>query len=92
MAQDWALGVAEAIAAVIVIGFSVDFTVHFAHMYIESDETSREGRFRYAAQTMGVTVRPAAAALGSRSRCSCRLWSPPPVLHRRRRHHPPQLL
>ena len=30
----WALGIAESIAAVIVIGFSVDFTVHLAHMYV----------------------------------------------------------
>ena len=30
----WELGIAESIAAVIVIGFSVDFTVHLAHMYV----------------------------------------------------------
>eukprot|EP01052_Picozoa_sp_SAG31_P039727 SAG31_NODE_5572_length_2450_cov_1.395151_2_plen_234_part_00 len=52
----WALGVAEEIAAVIVIGFSVDFTVHFAHMYIECDEHFRVKRFAYAARTMGMTV------------------------------------
>ena len=31
----WGLGVAESIAAVIVIGFSVDFTVHLAHTHVE---------------------------------------------------------
>ena len=30
---EWELGIAESIAAVIVIGFAVDFTVHLAHMY-----------------------------------------------------------
>ena len=38
---DWGLGVAESIAAVIVIGFSVDFTVHLAHMYVESESETR---------------------------------------------------
>ena len=32
------------IAAVIVIGFSVDFTVHLAHMYIESESETRGHR------------------------------------------------
>ena len=32
----WSLGVAESIAGVIVIGFSVDYTVHLGHIYKEA--------------------------------------------------------
>ena len=32
-AMGWGLGIAESIAAVIVIGFSVDYVVHLGHMY-----------------------------------------------------------
>merc|ERR1711871_1862197 len=53
---DWGLGVAESIAAVIVIGFSVDFTVHLAHMYVESESETRGERMADSARTMGVTV------------------------------------
>lgn len=58
--QDWGLGVAESIAAVIVIGFSVDFTVHLAHMYSEAGHVEglrlRSERMASSARTMGVTV------------------------------------
>lgn len=54
--MDWGLGVAESIAAVIVIGFSVDFTVHLAHMYVESESETRGYRMSDSARTMGVTV------------------------------------
>lgn len=53
---DWGLGVAESIAAVIVIGFAVDFTVHLAHMYVASAAQDRMGRVADAARKMGVTV------------------------------------
>lgn len=53
---DWGLGIAESIAAVIVIGFSVDFTVHLAHMYVESESTTRGYRMADSAKLMGVTV------------------------------------
>ena len=58
--MDWGLGVAESIAAVIVIGFSVDFTVHLAHMYSEAGHMeglgTRNERMSSSARTMGVTV------------------------------------
>ena len=58
--QGWGLGVAESIAAVIVIGFSVDFTVHLAHMYSEAGHhfgvLLRGERMAASARTMGVTV------------------------------------
>eukprot|EP01047_Picozoa_sp_COSAG01_P001966 COSAG01_NODE_49_length_31891_cov_29.945773_8_plen_158_part_00 len=53
---DWELGISESIAAVIVIGFAVDFTVHLAHMYVESHHSSRLERTADAARTMGMTV------------------------------------
>merc|ERR1712028_202294 len=47
----WDLGIAETIAGIIVIGFSVDYVVHMGHMYIEAAEKSgamkREDRFYY---------------------------------------------
>ena len=60
-AMGWGLGIAESIAAVIVIGFSVDYVVHLAHMYMDASHqtppiNSREGRVAYALKTMGVTV------------------------------------
>jgi predicted RND superfamily exporter protein len=53
---DWELGIAESIAAVIVIGFAVDFTVHLASMYVESAHVRRADRMADSARTMGVTV------------------------------------
>jgi multidrug efflux pump subunit AcrB len=56
----WSLGVAESVAGIIVIGFSVDYVVHMAHMYTEAEEktgaTSRIDRFTYAAEKMGLTI------------------------------------
>merc|ERR1712054_498041 len=56
----WDLGIAETIAGIIVIGFSVVYVVHMGHMYIEAAEKSgamtREKRFFYAASKMGSTV------------------------------------
>ena len=52
----WELGTGEAIAATIVIGLSVDYTVHLGHMYVEAELRSREGKLTTAATNMGVTV------------------------------------
>ena len=55
----WTLGIAETVAAVIVIGFSIDYTLHIGHMYQESDrpwsQNSRK-RTQYALEKMGSTV------------------------------------
>jgi hypothetical protein len=55
----WPLGIVESVAAVIVVGFSVDYTIHLGHMYnhgaIEGYNT-REERFKYAIHRMGKTV------------------------------------
>lgn len=52
----WALGVAESIASIIVIGLSVDFSLHLAHQYMESEEHTREGKTKDALVIMGSTV------------------------------------
>merc|ERR1712045_235544 len=53
----WDLSIAESIAVVIVIGFSVDYTVHFAHAYLESKNvTWRRERTRNSFLIMGISV------------------------------------
>ena len=52
----WYLGIAEAIASVIVIGFSVDYVVHLGHMFQHSTATTRSGKVADAARAMGPTV------------------------------------
>lgn len=55
----WTLGIAETVASVIVIGFSIDYTLHIGHMYQESSDLgmdTRNDRTRYALERMGTTV------------------------------------
>eukprot|EP00468_Gymnochlora_sp_CCMP2014_P000747 CAMPEP_0167740656 /NCGR_PEP_ID=MMETSP0110_2-20121227/407_1 /TAXON_ID=629695 /ORGANISM="Gymnochlora sp., Strain CCMP2014" /LENGTH=1038 /DNA_ID=CAMNT_0007624591 /DNA_START=145 /DNA_END=3262 /DNA_ORIENTATION=+ len=55
-----ALGIAEAIAGVIVIGFSVDYVIHLGHTFIDAYHTfgiePRAERFNHAAIGMAGTV------------------------------------
>jgi hypothetical protein len=58
-AMDWDLGIGEAIAGVIVIGYSVDYVVHLAHIYTEAatcGHQTREARTEFAIQNMGSTI------------------------------------
>ncbi|CAK9001654.1 unnamed protein product [Durusdinium trenchii] len=58
-AMDWDLGVGEAIAGVIVIGYSVDYVVHLAHMYSEGmhfGHQTRDERAKFAIRNMGSTI------------------------------------
>ena len=58
---------AESIAGIIVIGFSVDYVVHLAHMYMEALEEGKVtsvDRFKYAMQNMGSTVVAGAITTG----------------------------
>lgn len=60
-AMGWGLGIAESIAAVIVIGFSVDYVVHLSHVYVDAGHrdpplTTREERVTFALKSMGSTV------------------------------------
>ena len=52
----WHLGAAETIAAVIIIGFSVDYCVHLANAYMESEGGSRVEKMRDSLGTMGISV------------------------------------
>lgn len=56
---DWDLGTAEAIAGIIVIGFSVDYVIHLGHMYVvaaHQGTRDRVGRFTFSAKKMAGTV------------------------------------
>jgi len=63
----WTLGVSEAIAAVMVVGLSVDFTTHTGSMYMHAGHEGfkkRLQRFRYSALYMGPTVVAGAVTTG----------------------------
>lgn len=53
---EYNLGVAECIAGIIVIGFSVDYVVHLAHMYTESTEPTSGLKTAESLKRMGHTV------------------------------------
>jgi hypothetical protein len=58
-AMDWDLGIGEAIAGVIVIGYSVDYVVHLAHIYCEASQhglKTRAERANFAIKNMGSTI------------------------------------
>jgi len=52
----WEFGMAESIATVILIGFSMDYCLHLGGAYIESEETTRFLRTRDALVHLGVSV------------------------------------
>merc|ERR1719384_664594 len=52
----WKLGVAESVAVVIIIGFSVDYVVHLANAYLESLASERLPRLSFSLMTMGISV------------------------------------
>jgi len=52
----WELGVAESVAVVILIGFSVDYVVHLAAHYIHSAHSHRHQRIQEALQEMGISI------------------------------------
>jgi len=55
----WPIGVSESVAGIIIVGFSVDYTVHLGHMYMQGDKHDffeRAARFEYASKTMVATV------------------------------------
>lgn len=52
----WEFGVAESIAIVVLIGFSVDYVVHLANHYVESAFKSRVMRIGHALKEMGVSI------------------------------------
>ena len=55
--QGWQLGISESIAIVIMIGFSVDYVVHFASAYVECPYSQkRDSRIRFSLFTMGISI------------------------------------
>eukprot|EP01013_Petalomonas_cantuscygni_P004608 TRINITY_DN14_c0_g1_i1.p1 TRINITY_DN14_c0_g1~~TRINITY_DN14_c0_g1_i1.p1 ORF type:complete len:1271 (+),score=328.06 TRINITY_DN14_c0_g1_i1:159-3971(+) len=54
--RGWPLNFIEAIALTVLVGISVDFTVHYATAYTEAPFTTRQRRLRYAMTTMGTSV------------------------------------
>jgi hypothetical protein len=54
----WDLGIGESIAAVILIGLSVDYCVHLANAYCEAPAScdTRELRVQHALMTMGISI------------------------------------
>ena len=56
--MDWSLGIRETIAAVILIGLSVDYGVHLGNAFIDApvELKTRGERTRYALFTMGVSI------------------------------------
>jgi len=57
----WSLGIAEAIAIVILVGFSMDYVLHIAGSYVESGAATRVGRTRDALTHMGISITAGAA-------------------------------
>lgn len=54
---DWLFGFSEAVGVIVVIGFSVDYTVHFAHAYLEATSVvERHMRTSRSFTVMGVSV------------------------------------
>lgn len=52
----WSLGPIEAICATIVVGFSVDYVVHYALAYVEAAETKRAQRLTRALVDVEISV------------------------------------
>ena len=52
----WKLGFLEAVCFAILIGLSVDFIIHFAHMYCHAPHEGRGDRTRHALRYMSVPV------------------------------------
>ena len=52
----WKLGFLEAVCFAILIGLSVDFIIHFAHMYCHAPHEDRRDRTRHALRYMSVPV------------------------------------
>ncbi|GMH91461.1 hypothetical protein TrVE_jg11541 [Triparma verrucosa] len=52
----WGLGILEGILVVLVIGFSVDYTVHLSDSYKASEEVTRYGKVKFALHSTGTSI------------------------------------
>lgn len=55
-ATGWNLGILEGICCVLIVGFSVDFTIHLADSYLESEEETQYEKVREAVSTTGISI------------------------------------
>mmetsp|Transcript_24579 Transcript_24579/g.85451 ORF Transcript_24579/g.85451 Transcript_24579/m.85451 type:complete len:355 (-) Transcript_24579:1210-2274(-) len=55
-ALKWEMGTTESISCVIVVGMSVDYVVHIASSYVESEAKTRRKRITRALEEMGISV------------------------------------
>jgi len=64
-AVGWELGFGEAIAGIVVLGYSVDYVMHLAHFYCEArDIFSRDDKAKFAIYNMGATILAGALSTG----------------------------
>ena len=52
----WELGVSESLAMIIFVGLSVDYVVHIAHNYVNSEHDTRIERQQDSYSTIGITI------------------------------------
>lgn len=52
----WQLGAMEAISTIMVVGLSVDYSVHLAHAYIESKSKTKWARIRFSLNSVGISI------------------------------------
>ena len=52
----WKFGLVESICVIVLVGISVDYVSHFAHMYMISSHENKKERTDYAYQQMGQTI------------------------------------
>jgi predicted RND superfamily exporter protein len=54
--RDWRLGIAESICLIIILGLSVDYTVHLANEFIHSQHRHRKYKMKQAYKNIGVSI------------------------------------
>lgn len=54
--HDWALGISESLAIVIIVGLAVDYVVHLAADYMHSIKPSRGEKMQQSYAQMGVSI------------------------------------
>jgi len=54
--RDWRLGIAESICLIIILGLSIDYTVHLANEFIYSQHRHRKYKMKQAYKNIGVSI------------------------------------
>jgi protein dispatched 1 len=54
--RDYPLGTIESLAVVVLIGFSVDYIIHFSAEYMHSKEDTRDKKMQQSLRQMGVSI------------------------------------